>query len=244
LRLVHASIAAACFLGAGCGGGDLVLPQDGRPAAIEPIRGDEQSGTAGTQLPQPIVAKVTDAAGRPVAGVPVAFDLGIGAEGGETVPDTALTDADGEATVQWTLGEDAGEQQVTAEVVGAGLDMVSFTATAEDDAPEPVRLAFVVQPQDTEEDEVITPAIAVAVVDELGAVVPLAGVTIRLELVRDRGDGKHELEGDETQVTTAGVAFFRDLAVEREEEDYRLRATAPSHPELGSVDSDTFDIED
>jgi hypothetical protein len=244
LRLLNASIAAACLLVAACGGGDLVLPQDGRPAAIEPLSGNEQSGTAGSELPQPLVAKVTDAAGRPVADVPVAFDLGPGAEGGETVPDTALTDGGGEATARWILGDDAGEQQVTAEVVGAGLDMVSFTATAEGAAAEPERLAFVVQPSDTEEDEVITPAVAVAVVDAFGAVVPLAGIEIRLELIRDKGVGRHELEGDATQATTGGVAVFPGLAPEREEKDYRLRATAPSRPELGSVDSEPFDVED
>ena len=281
-----------------------------------------------------------------MAGVRVAFELGAGAEGGSTSPDTALTGADGEASAQWVLGDEPGEQRVSAEVVGTGLDMVSFTATAVTSAPapsagrssvaaspssieavtglsvitvivrdgrgepmrgvsvtlaasgagsiltqpaaptddagvaqgtlqaivpgprvvsavvngelaiqetatvtvvaavEPDRLAFVVQPTDAEEDEPIAPAVSVAVVDGSGDVVPVSGIEIRLELIRDESRDSKELEGTTERATENGVAVFPDLEVDREEKDYRLRASAPSHPELGTVDSETFDVED
>jgi hypothetical protein len=244
------------------------------------------------------------------------------------------------------LGDGLGEQEVHAEVVGAGLDVVSFTATAVEDLPQPSaghssvtaspesieavtglsvirvtvrdgqgdpiagatvtlaatglgnvltqpsgsteedgvaegslqaitpgtkvisavvngtvtidetasievvvtpradRLVFLVQPTDTEEDEIISPAVAVVILDDDGDVVPLSGVEIRLELIRERGEGSDELEGDTTQITDEGVAVFPDLRVDRDDRDYRLRATAPERSELGSVDSETFDVED
>jgi hypothetical protein len=86
--------------------------------------------------------------------------------------------------------------------------------------------------------------VVVAIVDDGGDVVPLSGVEIRLELIREQGEGSDELEGDATQITDDGVAVFPDLRVDRDDSDYRLRATAPERPELGSVDSETFDVED
>jgi hypothetical protein len=349
LRHSTASVAVACVLGAACGGGDLVLPDDAPPAAVEASRGNDQSAAPGAELPAPIVVKVTDADGGPVAGVRVAFELASGAAGGETLPDTAITNAEGEASARWVLGEDAGEQEVTAEVVGAGLPVVSFTATAVEGRPQPdaerssitaapatievvtglsvitvavrdgrgdplsgvtvtlaatglgniltqpssptgadgtaqgtlqgvvpgtrvisasvdgvdviqtasvtvvatpepppseaQRLEFRVQPSDAAEDEIIAPAVEVVLVDEGGDLVELSGVEIRLELLRD-DKGSNELEGNTTRLTVDGVAVFPDLRVDRDENGYRLRATAPGLPELGSTDSETFDIED
>jgi adhesin/invasin len=313
--------------------------------AAEALRGNEQSAAPGEELPQPLVVQVTDAEDRPLPGVRVAFALGAGGEGGETTPDTATTDENGEASTRWVLGDGLGEQRVEAEVVGAGLAVVSFTATAVEDAPRPSaelssvtaspesieavtglsvirvvvrdgqgdplagatvtlaaigagnvlnqptaptgedgvaegsfqaitpgtkvisavvngevtivetasvevvltptadRLVFLVQPTDTEENETISPAVAVAIVEDGGDVVALSGVEVRLELIGERGEGSDELEGTTTQLTDDGVAVFPDLRVDRDDHDYRLRATAPGRPELGSVDSETFDIE-
>lgn len=349
MRLPAASAAAACLLSTACGGGDLVLPADTSPAAVEAVGGNGQSGPPGSELPDPIVVKVTDAEGRPVPEVRVAFELGAGADGGSTTPDTALTGADGEASASWVLGDGLGEQEVDAEVVGAGLAVVSFTASAVEASPAPsaerssvaaapasieavtgvsiitvtVRdgrgdpvpgatvtlaatglgniltqpsaptggngvaqgtlqglvegtriisavvnddlalletasvtvvaaptptptprgLAFLVQPRDAEEDEVISPPVEVAVVDDHGQIVPVSDVEIRLELLREDRDSR-ELEGTTTQVTQNGVAVFPDLRVDRDEDGYRLRASSPDRPELGSVDSETFDVED
>ncbi|HEY9507991.1 MAG TPA: invasin domain 3-containing protein [Gemmatimonadales bacterium] len=332
-------------MGVACGGGDLVLPEEQPPVSLEALHGDGQSAPPGEELAQPIVVKVTDAEGRPLADLHVAFSLGAGAAGGATNPDTARTNQSGEASARWVLGSGLGEQRVDAEVVGAGLAVVSFTATAVEDARQPSaerssvtaspatieavtgfsvirvvvlddrgdpvsgatvtlaaagvgnaltqpseptgddgvaagtlqaitpgtrvvsavvngvtiletasvevvltpvaqRLAFLVQPSDTEEDETMSPAVAVAVVDDDGDVVPLDGVEIRLELIREKDHGSNELEGTTAQLTDDGVAVFSDLRVDRGDRDYRLHATAPGRPELGSVDSETFDIED
>src|ERR1700737_4587778 len=56
-----------------CGGGDLLLPRDSEPAHISAFRGDSQNGAVGQPLGNPLVVKVTDPAGRPVADVEGVF---------------------------------------------------------------------------------------------------------------------------------------------------------------------------
>lgn len=119
LRLVPAA-----FLLVGCGGADLVLPGDGEPAAIEIVRGDEQSGRVGVGLAQPVVARVTDSQGRPVSGVPVAFAF-VGDPSGATVaPDTAKTDGEGEAAFRIVLGTHVGGAAAEVRVTSAGGERV------------------------------------------------------------------------------------------------------------------------
>src|SRR4051794_6055672 len=58
----------------GCQGGDLTLPSDGLPALLREVSGSGQSGTVGSQLPDPLVVQVQDGAGRPVENVSLSFD--------------------------------------------------------------------------------------------------------------------------------------------------------------------------
>jgi alpha-tubulin suppressor-like RCC1 family protein len=104
-----------------CGGSDSVEPP--RPARLTAINAT-QEGTVGTELPMPLIARVNDGSGRGVAGVMVAWQASAGALNAST----ASTDADGRATVRWTLGTQAGQQKVVASVVG--LAPAEFNATA------------------------------------------------------------------------------------------------------------------
>ncbi len=126
LRRVAATVLAAAAVA--CGGDDLVLPSDGEPAEIEAFQGDEQIGSAGLPLPDSIVAVVRDRGERPVPGVRVVFLLPEGADG-DVSPDTVLTDNQGLAGANWTLGGTAGAQTVDASVVGEDLT-VQFNASA------------------------------------------------------------------------------------------------------------------
>ena len=178
MRLALALAASLCLVpGMACGGGDLGLPEDASPAGIERAGGQGQTGLPGTELPQPIVVKVIDAQGRPVPGVPIAFET---ADGGVITPESAHTEEDGTAAARWVLGDEPGEQRVEAEVVAAGLPVVSFTATAVEDAgrePSPDRSDVTASPTTI---EVVTglSVITVRVRDGWGD--PLPGATVTL----------------------------------------------------------------
>jgi hypothetical protein len=75
-------------------------------------------------------------------------------------------------------------------------------------------------------------------------VVSVSGVDIDIELIKKDGNDSKELKGESTRVTENGIAVFPDLAVKKKDKDYRLRASAPARPELGTVESLPFDIED
>ena len=131
MRLARALVAAVLLASvAACGGGDLVLPQDTAPAAITAVAGNGQTGLVGAELSVPLVVRVDDAQGEPVANALVVFELAASATGGDIAPDTAVTDADGEASSEWVLGGTEGQQSVTASVVGQSL-IATFSAQAE-----------------------------------------------------------------------------------------------------------------
>lgn len=128
-----ATVLGLCLVAAiGCGGSDLVLPSDIGATALTAMAGTGQSGTAGQELADPLVVKVTDAQGQPVSGARVAFAPDAAA-GGSISPDTVRTKGDGLASVSWVLGGKAGSQTATATIVGQdGNEALSdgFTASA------------------------------------------------------------------------------------------------------------------
>ena len=97
------------------------------PSSIQIVDGDGQAGQAGAALPRQVVARVLNTIGGPVAGVTVTFTPGSGA-GQSFSPTSGVTDANGEARTQWTLGSSLG--QYTASVSAPGLGSRSITATA------------------------------------------------------------------------------------------------------------------
>jgi hypothetical protein len=119
---------AGAAAGLGCGGSDLVLPNEGRPAALAVVTGNNQTASGGQALPNPLVVRATDSQDRPVGQIRVAFVVTAG--GGTTQPDTAVTDNDGRASSRWTLGMSPGTQTVAARVVGSDPITATFTGTA------------------------------------------------------------------------------------------------------------------
>src|SRR3954454_18800341 len=97
VRLRHSALAiilAASTLR--CGGNEPPTP-----SAIEMAGGDEQTGTAGGALADPLAVLVTDNAGNPVQGVSVQW----AAQGGGSVSAaTVTTGSDGRASVTRVLG--------------------------------------------------------------------------------------------------------------------------------------------
>jgi hypothetical protein len=95
-------------------------------AILVALSGDAQQGGAGLALSQPLLVKVTDAAGGPVSGAQVNWVVVSG--GGSLSAAAGLSDATGRARTTWTLGPSLGAQ-VTEARVGA-LAPAVFNATA------------------------------------------------------------------------------------------------------------------
>ena len=110
------ALAGALWL-TSCGGEDLLTPAEGDAAVVAIVSGDAQAGRVGAVLASPLVVRVSDARGRPVAGSEVTFAVSSG--NGTVAPATVTTDADGVASAQWTLGPGVGVQTADARVTSA-----------------------------------------------------------------------------------------------------------------------------
>jgi hypothetical protein len=119
------------LLSAACGGSDLTLPDAGDPATLTIVAGDGQQGSQGQTLSQPLVVKVQDGLGRPVAGTNVAFRFTDNVPDAAVDPGAAATDEQGQASARAQLGRREGAQVIEAEVAGPGPDLrVEFQLTA------------------------------------------------------------------------------------------------------------------
>ena len=103
------------------------------PAAVVVVSGDGQEGAPGSTLAEPVVVRVDDAGGSPVAGATVRFMPA--ARHGSADPATAAADVDGQASTNWTLGDATGTQSLTASA-GDGVS-TEVRATAVDQTASP-----------------------------------------------------------------------------------------------------------
>ena len=95
------------------------------PVALAVAAGDGQGVAAGAELADPIVVAVTDQYGNPAPDVEVTWTV---ADGGGAVADaTSTTDALGQASTRWTLGDEALEQHVQAAAIGTSVEFVAHT---------------------------------------------------------------------------------------------------------------------
>ena len=93
-------------------GGLKLSVQLKQPYSLRPFSGDLQSGSGGAQLARPLVVAARDSNGVPIQGVAVQFTVTLG--GGTVSPASAVTDAQGLAQTQMTLGSVPGVQIVLA----------------------------------------------------------------------------------------------------------------------------------
>ncbi len=114
-----------------------VTRQTVQPGTIHAVSGNNQTAVIGTALSAPLVVLVTDATGSPAPNKWVIFSvtqdngmLSVNA-GAPAASVMATTNAQGQASVQWTLGmrSGAGSDGVQAYSVGSGGTAI-FTATA------------------------------------------------------------------------------------------------------------------
>jgi chitinase len=90
------------------------------------VSGNAQTGTVGAALAAPVVVRASDEFGNPVPGVFV--ELTPGGGGGTLTPSAGTTNASGQLSATWVLGQVAGAKTLTAS--SSGLTSATFTATA------------------------------------------------------------------------------------------------------------------
>jgi len=159
--------------------------------------GDAQTAVVASVLPVSLRVVVLED-GAPKAGVTVAWSAA--ALAGSVAPTSSVTDAAGEATTQWTLGQGAGAQTARATLSNASGSPVTFNATA---TPGPAT-AFTKSAGDgqfTVISTAFTDALAVKVADQFGN--GIAGVTVTWAVQ----SGTVTLNGGTTSVTNSlGIA--------------------------------------
>jgi hypothetical protein len=105
---------------------NLILPGDDSPAALRLVSGNDQEGTVGTRLDEPLVVRVTDASSQPVEGVAVEFQFDSDVPAASVTPQ-AVTDSNGKAQAEVRLGSEAGEITVLAQVSQASSSELRTT---------------------------------------------------------------------------------------------------------------------
>ena len=116
--------AAVAAFGAGCG--DASAPANSATDApvLSMVSGNSQISATGSELPSPLVVRVTNSRGKPAPGVALSWSTD---SGGRVAPDAAQTNDSGLVRASWTLGGEAGRHVATATL---GTQVATFRATA------------------------------------------------------------------------------------------------------------------
>jgi adhesin/invasin len=189
-------------VGSACGGGDLTLPREGEPAAVEILRGDRQNGTVGEALGDSLVVKVTDRFGNPVGGATVTWSP----EGGGSVsPVESVTATDGRAGTTRVLGPQPSTYFTIARVEGLP-DPVTFTSTGL-----AARLVITAElPAIAVSGVPLSPQPALRLEDADGTPIAREGVIVTVQIASGGGS----LTGATTATSDAeGQVAFTDLAI-------------------------------
>ena len=178
----------------------------GNANAVNIVSGNNQDGPAGSKLPQPLVVQLLDQGGNPIANQPVSWVVGDG--GGTANPETSNTNANGQASTEWTLGPNPGTNTLNAVV--SGLTPAAFRATGSGTGT-PSTLAVTTQPPSSvTAGATLSPAPVVQVRDAQGHDVAAPGVEITVGLSQGNG----QLNGTKTVATDGnGRAQFNDLSI-------------------------------
>jgi hypothetical protein len=121
---------AAALAGYACGGGDLTVPPGPPPptSEVRVVDGDRQVADTGARLAEPLIVRLLDPSGNPIPDRTVLWIVKAG--GGTVSPTTGMTDAQGFASAEWTLGPNPGPNTVEAQVPDVGSVTFGATATA------------------------------------------------------------------------------------------------------------------
>lgn len=197
--------------------------------ALSIVSGCGQSAPVGTQLAQPIVARVVAADGLGVKGVLVTFTAPAGAS--VTTPQV-MTDAAGLAQTLVTLGPTSGP--TLFQVSAAGLGTVPCSPTA---LGTPARLAFAVPAITAQVGVPISPAVVVGIEDTFGNLVSTA--TDMVTIAIGANPGMAVLGGTTNVAAVGGLATFSSITLDQPGIGYTLVATSGT---LTAATSTSFDV--
>ena len=163
----------------GCGGGDLTLPNSTAAGlTLTVTSGNDQAGTVGEALPQPVIVTVATEAGVPAIGRRVAFVASGSGEQGFR-PDTAVTDSKGQASTLWVMGTAVGGYSAEARIVAPGDSVVPvapISASARSGTPDTLRATGPLNQPGHREGQLADP-LAVIAVDRFGN--PVEGAVVQ-----------------------------------------------------------------
>ena len=151
-----------------------------RVPELKALSPSPMTGEAGFQLAEPVRVQLLDTLGAPLANETVTFEVVSG--GGSVNPASAMTDAGGVATTQWTLGTTPGTNTLKA---FRGGSSVQLTATGADGIG-----ASIVRVSGGTTDSLaagctVPEPLVVRVLDKAGQ--PAAGATVSFDIIT--GDG-------------------------------------------------------
>ncbi|HKR54818.1 MAG TPA: plastocyanin/azurin family copper-binding protein [Gemmatimonadales bacterium] len=175
-------IAGTAALAYSCSSKGSTNPPPPHTYTISKFGGDSQVGSAGTTLGAVLVVYVKDERDSSASGQTVTWTAATG--GGNVASGTSLTDLDGHATIQRTLGPAAGFQTTTASLSGATGSPITFTSISQ------IQGAFTIAAGtgSGQSDTVLTQLSApfqATVTDHLGA--PVAGVVVSFNITAGGG---------------------------------------------------------
>jgi hypothetical protein len=190
----------------------------GAPSRFALVSGDQQTAPAGSALSAPLVVQTLDGQGNPVAGVVVVWSV---TGGGSVNPARAVTESDGRASTQRTLGPTAGTQTTVADAGDLPGSPITFRATATTGSAG--QLAITTQPPASAVIGVVfSTQPQVQLRDNLGNSVAQAGIAVTAAIASGPAGGT--LGGQLTRATdAAGLATFTDLALGGATGTYTLR---------------------
>ena len=175
----------------GCGA-DLALPSaSGEGVALSIVDGNQQTGTVGQALPEPLVVRV-ESGDAPIHGRQVVFTIVNAPAGARVEPDTAVSDEDGRAASRVVLGTETGAYEIQATLVVSEPQPpphAVFEGSAVAGEPDTLRAASPIF-QPGRRSEPVPESPSVVVVDRFGN--PVAGAPVRWDVTAGGG----EVSGD------------------------------------------------
>jgi hypothetical protein len=190
-------------------------------AAIALVAGSSQRALAGRALAQAVVVRATNRRGAAASGKRVTFRLGEGQ--GAVEPASAVTDADGRARTNWTLGLYPGRQTLLASV--ENVDSALAVQAEADPVAANTRVAALTDSLSGHAGQELPDTVSIRVTDSAGRV--LGDIPVRWSVL-DGGS----VQATDSRTDSLGIARAR-WTLSKRTGLQRVRAQVGAAPGLG-----------